>query len=117
MIASAIRTVLQGASWRKAFDENGYSDCQLHLSQYISRFLEDAVILSVPHTKPSLPEIEAVLPKHARVPYNGLFAYQSASLPPLTAPASPLALEDTPAPPPPPPRLVIGMDVYAAVTS
>ena len=89
----AIRKVLQGRSWKEAFEGNGWSSEQKSVRQRILDTLEWPVIPPVGNGLPSLQDFQTIFPRNRWIPLAKLLACHRVSLspapPPLPPPAHP----------------------------
>ena len=97
ILVRAIERVLNGRSWRRAFDETGYGASQARLSDYVLKELELSQTPAVGSAPPTVDDLMLCLPARRHVPpvLLRLAAAAVALAPPLAPPALP--------PPPVPP--------------
>ena len=90
-VYSAIRSVLQGIRWSRAFDDDGFSAGQGFVAPHILERLEVGGPMTVPHTRPADAVLAHCFPRRATIPTTLLWR----PFDPAPAPrAVPLAARD-----------------------
>lgn len=71
-VAVTIRKVMQGHVWRSAFDADGLTGTQAHVSSFVRRMLGPSVDELVPATRPTEHQIQTCFPRQTKAPVASL---------------------------------------------
>ena len=96
-ISTTIRKVMQGVSWKRAFEANGMTQHQSDVSTYIKDALKIEVVPDVPITRPTDEQLACIFPQNAQVKTRVFFR----PFAPAEEVAAAVALEDAAAAPQP----------------
>ena len=74
-VICSIQQVLESKQWATAFDDNGFTQRQHALGRTAAANIGGSVIsAAIPHTRPTLAQLQLCFPKRTRVPEVHLFS-------------------------------------------